>query len=125
MSAKETIEDAGADLKASQHTEAIRGSMREFIEWLKETDDIIVVTEEVDPRNFELSSIVQHAENTHNKAVLFENVKGSDMPVVSNLYGTIHRCAMALGIEPTEEQIERFKDDPRGSPGSMAGMSKT
>ncbi|MFT5133799.1 MAG: UbiD family decarboxylase [Gammaproteobacteria bacterium] len=123
MNAPEKIENASADLKASQHVEQVRDNMRDFIEWLKETDEIIVVTEEVDPRNFELSAIVQHAENTHNKAVLFENVKGFDMPVVSNLYGTIHRSAMALGIEPTDEQIERFKDDPRGSPGCMGGMS--
>ena len=123
MSAAEAHQDTAADLQTSMHAEQVRDNMRDFIEWLKETDEIIVVTEEVDPRNFELSSIVQHCENTHNKAVLFENVKGFDMPVVANLYGTIHRSAMALGIVPSEEQIERFKDDPRGSPGAMAGMS--
>jgi len=123
MKAAEQMHDATADLQASRQVGQIRDSMRDFIEWLKATDEIIVVTEEVDPRNFELSSIVQHCENTHNKAVLFENVKGFDMPVVANLYGTIHRSAMALGIVPTADQIERFKDDPRGSPGSMAGMS--
>jgi UbiD family decarboxylase len=123
MNAAEKVQDASADLQASQNVEQVRENMRDYIEWLKETDEIIVVTEEVDPRNFELSAIVQHSENGSNKAVLFENVKGFDIPVVSNLYGTIHRSAMALGIEPTDEQIERFQDDPRGSPGSMAGMS--
>ena len=30
---------------------------------------------------------------------------------------------MALGIVPTDEQIKKYYDDPRGSPGSLAGMS--
>jgi UbiD family decarboxylase len=123
MSVAEKVLEVDADLQSGRYPEKVQSSMREFIDWLKETDELVVVTEEVDPRNFELSSIVQHMENGPNKAVLFENVKGFDMPVVANLYGTVHRCAMAVGIEPTPEQIEKYKDDPRGSPGAMSGMS--
>lgn len=118
-----SVEDLNQELRIAQNPERISKRVLDFIEKLKETDDVIVVTEEVDPRNFELSAVVQHVENNENKAVVFENVKGHDMPVVANLYGTLRRCAAALGIEATPEQIEKFKDDPRGGPGSMAGMS--
>jgi UbiD family decarboxylase len=123
MSAAERAQEIPSSATPDRHPEQVRGSMREFIEWLKETDEIAVVKEEVDPRNFELSSIVHLMESGPNKAVLFENVKGFDMPVVANLQGSLRRCAMALGIEPTAEQIEEYKDDPSGSPGAMSGMS--
>ena len=35
------------ELENSHHPEIVRDDMREFIEWLRETDEIIVVTEEV------------------------------------------------------------------------------
>ena len=91
MNNEQKNQTRNTELENSHHPETVRDDMREFIEWLRETDEIIVVKEEVDPRNFELSAIVQHSENGPNKAVLFENVKGFDMPVVANLYGTIHR----------------------------------
>ena len=123
MNAEDKTQTDVSELKASHHPELVRPDMRGFLKLLHEKDEIIVVREEVDPRNFELSAIVQHSENGPNKAVLFENVKGFDMPVVANLYGTIHRTALALGIVPTDDQIKKYYDDPRGSPGSLAGMS--
>ena len=123
MNAEQIKRTTNTELRDSHHPELVRADMRGFIRLLQETGEIIVVREEVDPRNFELSAIVQHSENGPNKAVLFENVKGFDMPVVANLYGTIHRTALALGIVPTDEQIKKYYDDPRGSPGSLAGMS--
>jgi UbiD family decarboxylase len=123
MAAKERIKDVGAELEMGRRPEKIRHSMREMLEWMEQEGELVRIKESVDPRNFELSAIVQLMENGPNKAVFFEKVKGFDMPVVSNLYGSIHRCAMAVGIEPTPEQIERYQDDPRGSPGAMAGMS--
>jgi 4-hydroxy-3-polyprenylbenzoate decarboxylase len=97
--------------------------LRQFIEILEAEGDLVRVTEEVDPRNFELSAMVQLMENGANKVMLFENVKGHDIPVIANLYGSIHRAALSLGLEPSDEEIERYKDDPKGSPGGMAGMS--
>jgi UbiD family decarboxylase len=77
-----------------------------FIELLEREAELVRVSDPVDPRNFELSSIVQHMENGPNQAVLFENVKGYDMPVVANLYGSVHRVALAPGVAPTPEQVE-------------------
>jgi len=100
----------------------IADDMREFLNLLDELNELVRIKESVDPRNFELSSLIQHMEDGPNKAVLFEKVKGFDIPVVANLYGSIHRCALALGIEPTEAQIELYRNDPQGSFGGIAGM---
>ncbi|MCC7412041.1 MAG: UbiD family decarboxylase [Gammaproteobacteria bacterium] len=97
--------------------------LTQYLERLESEGELVRIKESVEPRNFELSSMVQLMEDGPNKAILFENVKGHDIPVVANLYGSIHRVALALGIEPSAEQIEQYKDDPRGSPGAMAGMS--
>ncbi|MFO1377887.1 MAG: UbiD family decarboxylase [Steroidobacteraceae bacterium] len=103
--------------------ETVPGDLRQFIEILEREGELVRIKEPVDPRNFELASMVQLMEDGPNKAILFENVKGHDLPVVANLYGTVHRAALALGVHPTPEQIERHRDDPAGSPGAMAGMS--
>ena len=121
--AEDKVQAATLELAEGRYPDLVAGDMREFIALLKQEDELVVVSEPVDPRNFELSSIVQHMENGPNKAVLFENVKGFDIPVVANLFGSVRRCALAMGIKPTPAQIEQYKDDPRGSPGAMSGMS--
>ena len=81
--AEDKVQAATLELAEGRYPDLVAGDMREFIELLKQEDELVVVSEPVDPRNFELSSIVQHMENGPNKAVLFENVKGFDIPVVT------------------------------------------
>ena len=121
---KVTESQAQRGATSTNRPEKVPADLAAYMALLEKEGELVRVTDAVDPRNFELSAIVQHMENGPNKAVLFENVKGfKDIPVVANLYGTMHRAALALGIYPTAEQIEALKDDPRGSPGSTAGMS--
>ena len=123
MKAAEDMRDTMPAPSEFNKPETVARDMRAFLDQLEAEGELVRVTEEVDPRNFELSSIVQHMEDGPNTAVLFENVKGHDIPVVANLYGSVHRAALALGVHPTPEQIEEFRDDSRGSPGAMGGMS--
>jgi 4-hydroxy-3-polyprenylbenzoate decarboxylase len=44
------------------------------------------------------------------KALLFENVEGSKMPVAINLFGSQKRMAWALGVEHLDEIAERISD---------------
>jgi len=121
-------EDMSQELSAAvattnNHPQRVARDLNAFIDLLEREGELVRVSEPVDARNFELASIVQHMENGPNKAVLFENVKGYDMPVVANLYGSVHRVGLALGVEPTAAQVEEFRDDSRGSPGGLGGMS--
>ena len=70
------------------------------------------ITVEVDPY-LEISEItdrVSKEQGAENKALLFENVKGSDMPVLINAFGSRKRCALSLGVEDIEEQAARLHE---------------
>ena len=103
--------------------ETVARDLREYIAQLEAEGELVRVTEEVDPLNRELSAFVQHMEDGPNKAVLFENLKGYDGSVIANLYASVHRAAVALGVHATPEQIEELKDKSEASPGGMGGMS--
>ncbi len=71
--------------------------MREYLEKLRRQGELLVVDREVDPR-FELAAVTDKVQRTLGKPVLFERVRGSAMPVATNLYGTRERLAGILEI---------------------------
>ncbi|MDP2726599.1 MAG: UbiD family decarboxylase [Dehalococcoidia bacterium] len=102
---------------------AVPRDVRSLITLLEKKGDLVRVQTEVDPLNFELSALVRHEEDGHNRAILFEKVKGYRIPVIANLFGSIGRVACGLGIEPTAEEVERYRRDPHGSLGGFGGSS--
>jgi UbiD family decarboxylase len=56
-------------------------------------------------KDYELSAIAKHAEASSNPVMIFRSVIGSEMPVVSGLYGCRRRVALALGAA-TENVIK-------------------
>ncbi len=65
-------------------------SLRDCVLDLERKGMLIRVKEEVDP-NLEMSAIHQMVFKYHGKAILFENVKGSQFPAVSNIFGTLEQ----------------------------------
>ncbi|MBI2848614.1 MAG: UbiD family decarboxylase [Chloroflexi bacterium] len=102
----------------------IARDMREFISLLESQGELVRIRSEVDPNNFELSSVIRHIEDSSNEAIFFERVKGYTVPVAANLYGSWKRCAIACGVEVTPEDIVRYRRDPHGSPGGLGGRSE-
>ena len=70
--------------------------LRDFIEHLEKQGELRRVTAEVDPY-LEITEISDRVLRAGGPALLFENVKGSDMPVLTNLFGTPRRVAMGMG----------------------------
>lgn len=70
--------------------------LRDFIRHLEEAGELKRVTAEVDPY-LEITEICDRVLRAGGPALLFENVKGSDMPVLANLFGTPRRVAMGMG----------------------------
>jgi UbiD family decarboxylase len=70
--------------------------MREFIERLAANNELLVVHEQVSPR-YELAAVTKKIQATSAKAVLFKNVAGTSLPVVSNLYGSHERLCRLIG----------------------------
>ena len=70
--------------------------LRDFIRHLEHQGELKRVTVEVDPY-LEITEISDHVLRAGGPALLFENVKGSEMPVLANLFGTPRRVAMGMG----------------------------
>jgi 4-hydroxy-3-polyprenylbenzoate decarboxylase len=79
--------------------------LREFLTLLEERSQLVRVRASVSP-DLEITEIVDRVSKgpaERNKALLFESVSGSDMPVAINLFGSAQRMAWALGVETLDE----------------------
>jgi len=70
--------------------------MRSYIETLTARGDMLVVDREVDPR-FELAAVVVRSQKQSRKPVLFRRVRGTRLPVVSNVFGSATRVRELIG----------------------------
>lgn len=72
--------------------------LREFLKVLEEEHELQKIKAEVDPKH-ELGAICKiHNERPNSPALLFENVKGHQTPVVGQLLASDRRVALALGL---------------------------
>ena len=74
-------------------------SLRDFIGHLESKGRLARVKAEVSPR-LEITEIHTRLLAEKGPAVLFENVTGSTMPVLTNLFGTVERVAWGMNREP-------------------------
>ncbi len=82
--------------------------LREFLDALSKRGVLKRVKTEVSPC-LEIAEIQDRLVRTGGPAVIFENVKGYDIPVVGNLFGTRERAALGLGVETDElHEIGKF-----------------
>jgi len=79
--------------------------LRDFIEQLESLGELKRVAVEVDPY-LELTEICDRTLRHQGPALLFEKVKGSNFPVLGNLFGTPGRVALGMG----EESVEALRD---------------
>jgi len=88
-------------------------SLRDFLARLEGEGELIKIKEKVSPI-LEITEIIDRFCKSHNggKAILFENVDGSDpqlnnsgtgVPVLINAFGSKKRMAVALGVDDIEE----------------------
>ena len=81
------------------------GDLREFIAHLDKQGSLRRVSAPVS-RDLEIAEItdrVSKSVGANNVALLFENVQGSEMPVLINAFGSSQRMAAALGVERLDE----------------------
>ena len=79
--------------------------LRDFIRRLEQAGELVRITEPVSP-HLEITAItdrVSKGPDQDNKALLFENVEGSSMPVLINAFGSARRMALALGVNELED----------------------
>lgn len=79
--------------------------LRDFIDYLEQNGELKRISVEVDPV-LEITEICDRVLRAGGPALLFENPKDSDIPVLANLFGTPHRVALGMG----EESVEALRE---------------
>lgn len=75
--------------------------LRDFIQQLEKMGELKRIKTEIDP-HLEMTEIADRVLRAGGPALLFENPKGSGIPVLANLFGTPRRVALGMGEESTE-----------------------
>jgi 4-hydroxy-3-polyprenylbenzoate decarboxylase len=70
--------------------------LRDFIDMLEERGQLVRISQEIDP-NLEMTEISDRTLKAGGPALLFENPKGYEYPVLTNLFGTPERVALGMG----------------------------
>ena len=86
--------------------------MREFIAALERRGLLKRIRTQVDCELeiTEITDRVSKMEGNKNVALLFENVKGYDMPVLMNAFGSMERMAIALGVNEVDDIANRIRE---------------
>jgi 2,5-furandicarboxylate decarboxylase 1 len=86
----------------------MKASFRDYIAALAQADELIEITKSVDLRD--VAALVAQSE----KALMFKNVSGYSMPVVSGLLQSRNRIALGMGVpyEKIADKLRRALDHP-------------
>ena len=86
--------------------------IRDFIAELERHDELKRVKTSVDP-NLEIAEIMRREMYANGPAILFEDVKGYDMPVLGNAFGSMKRLEIGLEMTDFTEIGKRIADMTR------------
>ncbi|MBF9018883.1 MULTISPECIES: menaquinone biosynthesis decarboxylase [unclassified Oceanispirochaeta] len=82
-------------------------NLQNFIKDLEKEGELKRISSEVDS-NLEITEITDRVSKSNGPALLFENVKGSDFPVLINSMGSYKRMAMALGTKSIDAKAHEL-----------------
>ena len=99
-----------------------------FIEVLEKHGELRRVAVQVDP-DLEISEILRRTMYDKGPAILFEDVKGSEMPVLGNAFGSMRRLELGLEMSDFTEIGERITamtkmEVPAGLLGKLRDLPK-
>ena len=81
--------------------------LREFLARLEKEGELKRITAEVD-WNLEITEITDRITKSGGPALLFENVKGYEIPLAINLFGSHRRMNLALEVDNLQEVADRI-----------------
>ncbi len=84
----------------------------QVVDFLEKNNELVRIKEEVDP-HLEMASIHLKIFEQNGPAILFEKVKGTKYPCLSNLFGTIERSKLLFkSTLPHVQQMVQIKNNP-------------
>lgn len=72
--------------------------MRDYIAKLQQRGDVTVIETPVQPK-FELAAVTQRLQQESDRVIMFRNVIGASMPVITNIYGSRQRLCEMIGAK--------------------------
>src|SRR5438067_11167556 len=102
--------------------------LRDWIALLEREGELVRVSPEVDP-DLEITEIVDRTVKAGGPALLFEQPKGSEHPLLINQFGTERRMCLAFGVERLDDVAQRLEDvlemqPPQGLVEKVRGLKK-
>ncbi len=83
--------------------------LREFVQLLEERGELVRIKKEIGSGHEIFSMQWEMSERKGGPAFLAENVKGYDIPILANTFGTLDRWALACGL-PTGRSEMEYRD---------------
>ncbi|NQU63842.1 MAG: UbiD family decarboxylase [SAR324 cluster bacterium] len=83
--------------------------MREFMDFCEERGELLRITDEVDPA-WEINGLTRIALQDRGPALLFENIKGTNFPMLTNLLGKDNRFLWTFGLDNWEQFNQNWLD---------------
>src|SRR3954469_14336914 len=83
--------------------------LREFVGALEKAGELKRVSLEVDPY-LEITEFADRSVKKGGPALLFENPKGSKVPVLINAFASMRRMEIALGVDNVDEIAARISE---------------
>jgi menaquinone biosynthesis decarboxylase len=96
-------------------------NLRSFLKQLRQEGELHTISAPVDPY-LELAEIHRRVIDEGGPALLFTNVKGSEFPVVTNLFGTSRRVELAFGPRPEQLMKEAVQLVHRLMPPTLGAL---
>src|SRR5213593_1542504 len=107
---------------------AAPADLRAWIALLEREGELVRVSAEVDP-DLEITEINDRVVKAGGPALLFENVKGSQHPLLINQFGTERRMSLAFGSPSLDDVARKLGDvlemqPPQGLVEKVRGLQK-
>src|SRR6187455_3742386 len=102
--------------------------LRDWIALLEREGELVRVQTEVDPY-LEVTEIVDRTVRSGGPALLFENPKGSEHPLLINQFGTERRMCLAFGVASLDDAAAKLgsvleMQPPEGLVDKVRGLKK-
>ena len=87
-------------------------NIRDFIAILERQGELVRIKAEVDAvlEIAEITDRISKEQGAANKALLFERVKGSQFPVLTNAFGSMKRMCLALEVQSLDDIGQRIRE---------------
>ena len=104
------------------------GNLRDFIATLESQGELCRISAEVDP-HLEISEIADRAVKCGGPALLFENPKGSNIPVLINSLASLSKMHLAFEVDSLSDIADRITGYldlgvPKGVAAKLKGLAK-